>query len=266
MNSTIILYYNSLIEKDKNFILDHWVSNSQRNPDAILLYLNTLEKDTIDGFQYVKQALSLTIKVDMSQTSLNMGSGDGVKDLNYVSIQNGNEKIYYYFVISKNWKSANTIELVLSMDTLNTFMYDADYEISPKTLIKRMHKDRYEILSGMYTKEVECSSGVPVEIEFTSSDFAFSSIRDLTYEISPQPYTDVTYSYPKIGNIRYIRFRFTPYSNAKRTIHIYYKVNGVRKIIDLKSEEIVAPVYKQNENILNNTKSLIEWSLYCYCH
>ena len=264
MNSTIILYYNSLIEKDKNFILDHWVSNSQRNPDAILLYLNTLEKDTIDGFQYVKQALSVTIKVDMSQTSLNMGSGDGVKDLNYVSIQNGNEKIYYYFVISKNWKSANTIELVLSMDTLNTFMYDADYEISPKTLIKRMHRDRFTILTGYFYETIECTSNVPVDKYYTSIDFQNAPIKSMTYTISPQPYSSASISSTTIDGVRYIHLHFVPQSNGARTIYISYQVNALLSIIDLKSEEINAPVYKSYERDLFEQKgtSQIDWSLY----
>ena len=264
MNSTIILYYNSLIEKDKNFILDHWVSSSQRNPNAILLYLNTLEKDTIDNFQYVKQALSVTIKLDMSQTSLNMGSNDGVKDLNYVSIQNGNEKVYYYFVISKNWKSANTIELVLSMDTLNTFMYDADYEISPKTLIKRMHRDRFKYMVRSHRIDFEGTSGESIVLEFTNTDFVHSSIKSMSYT-SEYSITGGTLSTFTSNYKKYIRFTGTLTHTGPQWVWITYYVNALETIIDLKSEEINVPVYKrQDEQIIyeKDGYSKIDWSLY----
>ena len=136
MTSTIFLYYKSLINKDKNFILDD--GNGNR---TIETYLGTLESSVIDNFQYIKQSLSLSIKIDMSQTKLMMGSNS--KDLNYVKIQNGNENPCYYFIINKNWRSQNTIELVLSMDTLNTFTFNDDYEINAKTLVKREHKNRF---------------------------------------------------------------------------------------------------------------------------
>ena len=50
MNSTIILYYNSLIEKDKNFILDR--NGIGHNVE---LYLQTLSQSEIRDFQYIKQ-------------------------------------------------------------------------------------------------------------------------------------------------------------------------------------------------------------------
>ena len=136
MMSTITLYYNSLLNKDKNFILDD--GNNHRRVEQ---YLATLTKDTINNFQYVKQALSITIKINMEQTRLMMGNN--AYDLNYVKIQNGNENPCYYFIINKNWLSQNTIELVLSMDTLNSFTFNSDYTINTKTFVKREHKNRF---------------------------------------------------------------------------------------------------------------------------
>ena len=83
MNSTITLYYNCLIEKDKNFILDN------NGVKAIETYLQTLTSKTITDFQYIKQALSLSIKIDASQIALCMG--ENCDDLNYVKIQNGTQ-------------------------------------------------------------------------------------------------------------------------------------------------------------------------------
>lgn len=136
MNSTLTLYYSCLVEKDKNFRLD-----GSLGANAIELYLSTLTSKVISNFQYVKHALALSIKIDESQGSLDMGAS--TSDLNYCKIQNGSENPFYYFILSKNWKSRNTIELVLAMDTLNTFRYDVDYVVDKKTFIKRMHKPRF---------------------------------------------------------------------------------------------------------------------------
>lgn len=140
MKSRITLYYKSLVNKEKNFVLDDGNGNSR-----IENYLNSLQKVILEDFQYTKHQLSLSIKIDSNQTNLEMVDS---KDLNYVKIQNYNgdvfEKSIFYFVISKVWRAKNTIELVLSMDTLNSFKFNEDYHINSKTLTKRMHKDRFE--------------------------------------------------------------------------------------------------------------------------
>ena len=264
MTSTLVLYFNSLIEKDKNFILDHWVSASARNPDAILNYLNTLQKETISNFQYVKHGLSISIKVDMNQTALNMGGGDNVKDLNYISIQNGSEKVYYYFIISKNWKSQNTIELVLSMDTLNTFMYDSDYVINKKTLIKRQHKDRFEKLSGNQMIEYTSSAiGIDVSSLFTDLKFAYSMPKNIvaTILLGPIEISNVG-TISRDGKI-YIKVDYRTTGTGPVKIFVTYDVDSLVRKIDLKSEEINVPVYKTNEQLLTEKdKPLVDWSLY----
>lgn len=138
MTSNVILYYECLVEQDKHFILNY--INGQ---NAIELHLNTLKQITINKFQYVKQSLSLTIKIELPQSVLEMGE-HSTDDINYVKIQNGNETPCYYFVISKNWKSSNTIEFILSMDTINTYQYGRDFIVNKKTLVKRSHMDRFE--------------------------------------------------------------------------------------------------------------------------
>ncbi len=135
MTSTITLFKSCLLEQDKNFIVDYDGSR------AIDTYLNTLQKETISNFQYVKQSLTLSIKINTSQSRLMMGENS--EDINYCKIQNGNENPCYYFIIEKYWKSENTIELVLAMDTLNTFEFNSDYIISQKSKILREHRDRY---------------------------------------------------------------------------------------------------------------------------
>lgn len=140
MTSTIILYYGSKVIKDKNFILDY-----SGTYYGITDYLNTLTKTTITNFQYVKHSLSLSIKLNLSQSNLEMGKS--ANDMNYCKITNGTENPKFYFIMNKIWRSENTIELVLLMDTLNSFKYGVEYAISKKTFIKRQHKDRFALSS-----------------------------------------------------------------------------------------------------------------------
>jgi len=58
----------------------------------------------------------------------------------------------YYFIKSMKWKSTEAIELELEMDVLNTFGYDSDYNVTDKTLVKRQHKNRFELAEQTYTK------------------------------------------------------------------------------------------------------------------
>ena len=139
MTSTITLFKNCLVEQDKNFIVDF---NAEKGID---IYLETLEKETISDFQYIKQNLTLSIKINKNQSSLMMGENS--QDVNYCKIQNGKENPYYYFIVEKYWKSENTIELVLAMDTLNTFVFNSDYVISSRTKVLREHRDRYKYIT-----------------------------------------------------------------------------------------------------------------------
>ena len=135
MNSTLTLYFNSILNLDKNFALDDGGSNR-----TIEQYLSTLVSLTINDFQYIKHGLSISIKLERGQHGLMMGAN--AQDLNYAKIQNGTETPMYYFIINKTWKSVNTIELVLSMDTLNSFTFNKDYLINKRTFINRQHKNR----------------------------------------------------------------------------------------------------------------------------
>ena len=138
--STIKIYSSFIAMPSKNMVIDKF--------DTYISGISPYK--TYTKFQYIKQQLNLSIKIDMSQNYLEMDAFD-VADLNYVSIKNENdEKTYYYFVINKFWKSKSTIELQLQMDVLNTFKWnDADqgYKVSPKTLVTREHKDRVAVKS-----------------------------------------------------------------------------------------------------------------------
>ena len=130
MTSTLIIYKHCKIREEKLFIVDD-----------ISSYLTTLEKETITGFQYQRQGMSLRVKINKSQTNLDFIANN---DFNYASIQNDSQKVCYYFIKSKKQLADSTIELELTMDTINTFRPTTDFEISAKTKVNREHKDRFK--------------------------------------------------------------------------------------------------------------------------
>ena len=142
---TLNLYSGCRIIKDKNFVVDD-----------IETYLSTLNSVTIDNFQYQRFDLKKKINLDLDQvwqtkkTSLPYGDSTVVLKWNYCKITTDNVN-YYYFITGYKQVSPRTVELSLEMDTLNTFKYyyiasNSTYTLSPKTIVKREHKDRLEIM------------------------------------------------------------------------------------------------------------------------
>ena len=104
--------------------------------DDLDQYLNSLTPTySNDAFQYIKLDLDLNIKINNAQNKI---SGHSLG--NYVRIEQDN-KVWYYFIMNTDWKSANTIELKLSIDSINTFRNDLTW--SDKTSIQREHEDRF---------------------------------------------------------------------------------------------------------------------------
>ena len=99
-------------------------------------YLIMCESEIISDFQYKVIKLDDTIKLNMSQNNTPNFP------YNYLAVKRDNEtKIYYYFIINSNWRSENTIELQISLDTINTFWDELSW--TAKTNITRQHKDRF---------------------------------------------------------------------------------------------------------------------------
>ena len=121
-----LTFYQCEITPEKNCIVDDITS-----------YLNSLTSNVVDNFQYIKLDLDLYIKINSSQTNV------ANFNYNYVAVKNSDvSKVYYYFIIgSPKWISQNTIQLQLSLDTLNTFRNDLTW--TNKTNITRQHKDRF---------------------------------------------------------------------------------------------------------------------------
>ena len=121
-----LTFYQCEITPEKNCIVDDITS-----------YLNSLTSNVVDNFQYIKLDLDLYIKINSSQTNV------ANFNYNYVAVKNSDvNKVYYYFIIgSPKWISQNTIQLQLSLDTLNTFKNDLTW--TDRTNITRQHKDRF---------------------------------------------------------------------------------------------------------------------------
>lgn len=121
-----LTFYQCEITPEKNCIVDDIVG-----------YLSSLTPLVVNNFQYIKLDLDLYIKVNSLQVNVPKFN------YNYVSVKNEDvDKIFYYFIIgSPQWISQNTIQLQLSLDTLNTFRYDLIW--TNKTNITRQHKDRF---------------------------------------------------------------------------------------------------------------------------
>ena len=121
-----LTFYQCEITPEKNCVVDDLVG-----------YLSSLTPLVVNNFQYIKLDLDLYIKVNSSQVNVPKFN------YNYVAVKNEDvNKVYYYFIIgSPQWISQNTIQLQLSLDTLNTFQNDLIW--TNKTNITRQHKDRF---------------------------------------------------------------------------------------------------------------------------
>lgn len=108
--------------------------------DDFPTYLGTLTgTTTISSFQYIRHALRVDIKVNLSQTAQEFTS-----EYNYCSIQNGDStKVVYYFIRKIRQVAQTTVLFELEMDVLNTFKWNVDFAVSPKTEVYREHKDRW---------------------------------------------------------------------------------------------------------------------------
>lgn len=139
MGTTIKIYYVDRSEEttwkllpNKLFIVEDIANYLATNFDCY----------TLTNFQYQKNKLEMGINVEFSQIYSQPLVNNPFK---YVSIQNENESIYYYFVKEVVWRSKSCVRLELVMDVLNTFEEGVDYNFSPATKINREHKDRFII-------------------------------------------------------------------------------------------------------------------------
>lgn len=136
MTSTIKVYNDTKIQRAKNFKIDD-----------IETYLNDLDSIFYENveFQYQKNTLNKIIRINVSQDNGEVTIN--TFRIDYVRIKNNEANSYplYYFVVDKVWKGQETLELVLEMDTINTFFNNLENGLvfQDKTTILREHKDRF---------------------------------------------------------------------------------------------------------------------------
>lgn len=149
MATSTIRIYRTVLTPARNALVD--------DLDTYLNGTTLVYEDT--SFQYQKLGLDINVKININQDVIsnhNLG--------NYVVIAQDGKK-WYYFIMNTEWKGTNTVNLRLSLDTINTFRNDLTF--TEKTTIQRQHKDRFvtypalsnEILSYLDDAEWDWGTG-----------------------------------------------------------------------------------------------------------
>ena len=94
-----------------------------------------------NNLNYLKLGMNITIKLPLDQVHQIENT------CNYAVIEQDNNT-YYYFVVDAKWIAKKTIQLVLTLDTVQTFFTKLKW--SDKTQITRETQDRLVKLSGNY--------------------------------------------------------------------------------------------------------------------
>ena len=108
-------------------------------------YLKTLpstaKREEWNNLNYLKLGMNLTIKLPLNQVHQIENT------CNYAIIEQDNNT-YYYFVVDAKWIAKRTVQLVLTLDTLQTFFPKLKW--SDKTQIIRETQDRLVKLNSNY--------------------------------------------------------------------------------------------------------------------
>lgn len=125
MATSTIKIYKTVLTPSRNALVDDL--DEYLNTEATLTYEDS-------SFQYQKLGLDIDIKINVNQdviSNYNLG--------NYaVIIQDG--KKWYYFIMNTEWKGTKTVNLKLSIDSINTFRNDLTF--TDRTTIQRQHGNR----------------------------------------------------------------------------------------------------------------------------
>ena len=108
--------------------------------DDITLFLNDLQpKHQWANVKYTKPELDIMIKLPLDGTYNHLGQFD------YCDLFDEQaNRHYYYYILNTNWKAKQTLQLQLSMDTLNTFWQEIKATLGPNTHVTRRYFDRWK--------------------------------------------------------------------------------------------------------------------------
>lgn len=135
--SNITLYAGVPFTPDKNFQVEDLTD--------YLATLSATRIKIITPANYIQQQLKFSIMLELEQEALYSSANNW----NYCTIQvepvgTGTiDGMRYYFITNKEWRSTKVVKLDLVQDVLNNYWYGL--KLSPKTLVKREHKDRWDI-------------------------------------------------------------------------------------------------------------------------
>ena len=271
MTSNLTLYKDAKIIPDKNFVVDNLSD-----------YLSTLTYIFIEDFQYLRNDLSLVIKISKDQVY-----SESLKTYNYNYLkvaQNG--ATYYYFIVKKTQLGSSTIALDLKMDTLNTYQYGTAFTASPRTKVNREHKDRFiPTYSKFYNTTYFNTnfSNIPLEtyingtlylkdadnLDHTTPATLYLRPADLTpptrrgIEFSNMDYDSDEYEACKIDSFVADNGEVLFSGVASQNIVMEDMNLVLIRKIDLKSEDINAPLYKLQESELQQQNDIPNvWKLY----
>ena len=255
------------LSPEKNYIIDN-----------ISVYLST-PKYRIWDFQFLELKPKMSIKLNREQNELMF---DSFYDVDYCHIfrmgggfGTDNDAGAYYFVVNKRWKAINCIEFDLEMDVINTFRFNGDYFPTARTLVLREHKDRWTSLNFKkgYTINVTTNWGTnasqyfditenKLKIPYTYYTVDSVTVRSTGYDIS---YLSTTYD-RNAGECT-IRLRnngATITSPQTLSIEIKFVTDAGIANVDLQSEGINAPLFKQKEQNILDKNGDVTWILHYY--
>ena len=185
MTSTLYFYKLPINLYGKGFVLE-----------SISTYLSSFTPVTKSSFQFQRFDLNKVIKVNFSQNyQLDVSS---IVKYNYLKITQETTELtpnatatYYYFIKSARQIAQGTIEFELKMDTLNTFEYSGSfsnnsYTLSPKSLILREHKDRFNITPVKYSEHYIDYNATSFWNDMISSDTALNSGESIGFSINAE--------------------------------------------------------------------------------
>ena len=108
--------------------------------DDIAAFLADLQPEhQWPNVKYTKPELDIMIKLPLDGNFSHLGQFD------YCDLFDEQaNKHYYYYILNTNWKAKQTLQLQLSMDTLNTFWQEIKAGLGPNTHITRRYFDRWK--------------------------------------------------------------------------------------------------------------------------
>lgn len=269
MTSTITLYKDSKIIPSRNFVVE-----------GIETYLAGLTKTTISNFQYLRNDLNLTIKINLSQVYTDSNT---LYNYNYLKVVQ-NSITYYYFVIKKTQVAENTIAFELVMDTLNTYPWNTAFTPSNRTRVKREHKDRFVKGSpaqiDLLVENIDESTlvlntlfyEIKVYDRVSEEEIVVKITSDITISFGEEGVVSIILDSPELVSYfeecsNYITFIVKPLSAGDTPVSFevvirertYPKYN-YRRLIDYYSEGITPVLYKEELGELLETNPF-QWSL-----